>query len=119
MPLVAPIMPRKMLPPPTTIAISTPRSARALVTSAAMRCTTSESMPKLIDLSANASPESLSTTRRYLLSDISNSPLASADGSLLADLDPSEAAHCGVAPELGDKRPDGRLLVLHGRLLEE
>ena len=46
MPPLAPLMPRKMLPPPTTIAISTPRSARALVTSPAMRCTTSESMPK-------------------------------------------------------------------------
>src|SRR6202166_2241174 len=118
MPPLAPIMPRKMLPPPTTMAISTPRSARALVTSLAMRCTTSESIPKLIDLSANASPESLSTTRRYLLSDISGSlvcfrPCVPTGGSLLADLDPGEAAHGGIAPEPGDKRPDGRLLILH------
>src|SRR6185437_3355375 len=124
MPPFAPIMPRKMLPPPTTMAISTPRSARALVTSPAMRCTTSESMPKLIDLSANASPESLSTTRRYLLSAISSSfgpagGRARVGASLLANLDASEATNGGIAAETGDERTHGGLLVLHERLLDE
>ena len=41
-----------MLPPPTTIAISTPRSPRALVTSSAMRWTTTASIPNPIDLRA-------------------------------------------------------------------
>jgi hypothetical protein len=45
MPRVAPLMPRKMLPPPTTIAISTFRSRRASLTSCAMRNTTGASMP--------------------------------------------------------------------------
>src|SRR5690242_21689608 len=112
-------MPRKMLPPPTTIAISTLSSARAFVTSAAMRCTTSESMPKLSFWSANASPESLSTTRRYLLSDISRSSRAPTGGSLLADLDAREAAARGIAAEPGDERPHRRLLVLHERLLDQ
>ena len=67
MPRVAPPMPRKMLPPPTTTAISTSSSLRALVISSAMRCTTAASMPYPIVVSANASPESLSTTRWYRL----------------------------------------------------
>src|SRR6185295_16524927 len=119
MPPVAPLIPRKMLPPPTTIAISTLSSARAFVTSAAIRCTTSESMPKLSLRSANASPESLSTTRRYLLSDISGSLRAPADGSLLADLDAREATDRGTATEPGDERAHRRLLVLHERLLDQ
>src|SRR4051794_37722418 len=119
MPPVAPLMPRKMLPPPTTIAISTLSSARAFVTSAAMRCTTSESMPKLSDWSANASPESLSTTRRYLLSDISSSSRGRAGVSLLADLDAREAPDRGIAAQSGNERPNGRLLVLDERLLDE
>jgi len=49
MPLVAPVSPRKMLPPPTTIAISTPRSARAFVTSSAIRWTTAASIPNPMD----------------------------------------------------------------------
>src|SRR6476659_4073982 len=118
MPPVAPLMPRKMLPPPTTIAISTLSSARAFVTSAAMRCTTSESMPKLSFWSANASPESLSTTRRYLLSDISRSS-RSGVRSLLADLDAREATDRGIAAQPGHERPHGRLLVLHERLIDE
>src|SRR5690242_1972665 len=112
-------MPRKMLPPPTTIAISTLSSARAFVTSAAMRCTTSESMPKLSLRSANASPESLSTTRRYLLSDISRSSRAPAGGSLLADLDAREAANRGIAAEPRYERSHRRLLVLDERLLDQ
>src|SRR5215831_8177590 len=94
MPPVAPLMPRKMLPPPTTIAISTLRSA-------------------------NASPESLSTTRRYLLSDISRSSRAPAGGSLLADLDAREAANRGIAAEPRYERPHRRFLVLDERLLDE
>ena len=43
-------------------------AARASATSSAMRCTTAASMPKLVVVSANASPDSLRTTRRYWLS---------------------------------------------------
>src|SRR5438045_3341194 len=134
MPPVAPCMPRKMLPPPTTIAISTPRSARALVTSPAMRCTTSESIPKPTERSANASPESLSTTRRYLLSGISIS-LAFAGAwpgsfvvsrlrgrskwSVLTDLDAGETADGGIGAQGLHERADRLLLVLDERLLDQ
>src|SRR5947208_12482950 len=131
MPRVAPLIPRKMLPPPTTIAISTPRSARAFDASSAMRCTTSESMPKPIARSANASPESFRTTRRYRLSGI-DAPLVWSSWSpgrghagrtrralLLADLDAREAPNGGTVPQRLDERCDALLLVLHERLLEQ
>src|SRR6478752_6860694 len=126
MPPLAPLIPRKMLPPPTTIAISTPRSARALVTSPAMRCTTSESMPNPIERSANASPESFSTTRRYLLSDIStpsgSEPTSGSETtrwSVFADLDPGETTDGCTAAEALDQRADRLLLILDERLLDE
>src|SRR5260221_2348659 len=122
MPPDAPLIPRKMLPPPTMIAISTPRSARALVTSAAIECTTSESMPNPIERSANASPESLSTTRRYLLSGIRSSSRirVSQSGlggscpilrSVLADLDAGEPADRGSGTQALHQCADRLLLV--------
>ena len=44
-PAPAPAIPRQMLPPPTTMASSVPRSRRTSDTSPAMRATTSPSMP--------------------------------------------------------------------------
>src|SRR6185437_13258868 len=52
-----------ILPPPTTMHISVP-AAWASATSRAMRSTTSMLMPKLSS-PINASPETLSRTRRY------------------------------------------------------
>src|SRR6185312_14148515 len=63
MPLAEPARPRKILPPPTTMHISVP-AACASATSRAIRSTTSMLMPKLSS-PINASPETLSRTRRY------------------------------------------------------
>src|SRR5262249_7476597 len=126
MPRVAPVRPRKMLPPPTTIAISTPRSPRAFVTSSAMRCTTLASMPNPIFWSANASPESFSTTRWYRLAVIGNSSRAKSvvrranpRALFLSDLDPREPADVCIGPERLHDRVDRLLVVLHERLLDE
>src|SRR5947209_14190158 len=125
MPRVAPLMPRKMLPPPTTTAISTPRSTRAAATSSAMRCTTPASMPKLSDASANASPDSLSTTRRNRLSPtVAPSPLVTVSPwsravLLLAHFDAREPVHRGIRPERPQQLPDRRLRVAHVGLLDE
>ena len=51
-----------MLPPPTTMAICTLRASLASATSSANRLTTTASMPEPMEESANASPESLSST---------------------------------------------------------
>src|SRR6185369_12064708 len=124
MPRFSPLMPRQMLPPPTTTAISTPSSRRAAVTSSAMRCTTAASMPKPLSASANASPESLSTTRRYWLWCIPPSvivspfPLCGA-GLRLADLDAREAPDGGIRPETRHQLADGGLGLLDEALLEE
>src|ERR1700675_1162476 len=128
MPRVAPVRPRKMLPPPTTIAISTPRSARALVTSSAMRWTTTASIPNPIVWSAKASPESFSTTRGFPLGCIGNSSRAGsygsavgglADGLFLSDLDPCEPADVRLRAERLHDRVDRLLVVLDERLLEK
>src|SRR6185437_13851882 len=63
MPLAAPDMPRKMLPPPITMQICVPARV-AGSTSAAMRSTVSTSMPYDCP-PINASPEIFSSTRRY------------------------------------------------------
>src|SRR3954471_8160146 len=63
MPWAEPARPRKILPPPTTMHISVP-AACASATSRAIRSTTSILMPKLSS-PINASPETLSRTRRY------------------------------------------------------
>src|SRR6185436_1966823 len=134
MPRFSPLMPRQMLPPPTTIAISTPSSRRAAATSSAMRCTTAASMPKPLRASANASPESLSTTRPYWLRCcppsvmlslrlVRSRPLrprpARGGGSGLADLDAREAAHAGIRAETLHQLGDGGLRLLDEPLLEE
>src|SRR5215218_2549200 len=64
MPAASAVEPRTMLPPPTTTAICTPRSS----TSTSWRATPSmrsKPSPKPVAESANASPESFSSTRSY------------------------------------------------------
>src|SRR4051794_9744956 len=117
MPRVAPVSPRKMLPPPTTIAISTSRSRQAAATSSAIRCTTLASMPKPLVVSAKTSPESFRITRRYRLRAISATPPALA--SFLADLDSREAPDRRVGAEGLDDLGDRGLGLLHEPLLEE
>ena len=72
-PREAPFRPRKMLPPPTTMAISTLRASVASATSSASRLTTTASMPEPMEESANASPESLSSTLPHRLSGMRSS----------------------------------------------
>src|SRR5579884_1626159 len=125
MPRVAPLIPRKMFPPPTTIAISTPRSVRAAATSSAIRWATAASIPKPTDSSANASPESFSTTRPNRLWATPSPPVSSLPSAaarrtprlLLADLDPREAADGGATTERPEQLRDRRLRVTHERLL--
>src|SRR3954447_21263790 len=120
MPLVAPDMPRQMLPPPTTTAISTLSSTRASATSSAIRCTSAASMPKFVVVSANASPDSLRMTRRYSLSAISRLRARSCRRTLvLAHLHAGEPRELGVAAEPLDQFADADLGVLHRRLLEQ
>src|SRR5262249_9500370 len=116
MPRVAPDMPRQMLPPPTTTAISTPNSERASATSSAIRCTTAASMPKLMVPSAKASPDSLRTTRDYWPS----SPGGGMGRTLvLAHLHAGEPGELGVTAEALDQLGDADLRVLDRRLLEQ
>src|SRR5688500_2927549 len=104
MPAPAPVMPRQMLPPPTTMATSTPRF-RALTTSPATYSANLPSMPKEVS-PAKASPESLSRIRLYF---------ASGTGSLSIQVDLGEGGDGGVAEQLGDRL----LVVADERLLEE
>src|SRR5215471_7603229 len=115
MPRVAPDMPRQMLPPPTTTAISTPSSWRAYATSSAMRCTTAASMPYPVAVSANASPDSLSTTRRKRLW-LRGSTCRNL---LLAGLHAGEPRDGRTLAEPFEELADRHLRVLHGRLLEQ
>src|SRR5205807_5691216 len=110
-PREAPFRPRKMLPPPTTMAICTLRASTASATSSARRFTTTASMPEPMEESANASPESLSSTLPQRLSGIG--PL------LLADLDPDEPGDLGLGAEPRQQRPDGDLGIPYVALLEE
>src|SRR6266508_4194175 len=113
MPRSAPGMPRKMLPPPTTMAISTPSSACEAATSSAMRWTMWASMPKPVDVSAKTSPESFSTTRSYR--DASPTRLL----LLFADLDPDEPSDGCLLAELTQQLADRRLRLADERLLDE
>src|SRR4051794_37504746 len=63
MPAPAPVAPRQMLPPPTTMATSVSSSRRASASSMAMRSTISPSMVSSLAELANASPETFRTTR--------------------------------------------------------
>src|SRR5215218_1681519 len=105
MPAPAPAMPRQMLPPPTTMAISVPRSRRTSATSEAIRATVGPSIPKPVAGSANASPDSFSTTRLQL----PRMP------GLPADHDLGEAGDLRIAEKLGD----AELVVLDGVLLQQ
>src|SRR3954447_22737492 len=107
MPWPAPVIPRQMLPPPTTTAMSTSRSRRTSTISCASWRTMSPSMP-WPSLPANASPESLRTTRRHRAPPTVDRPSA-------ADRDLGEAHDLRAAEEVGDRL----LLVLHVVLLEE
>src|SRR2546421_8087104 len=108
----APLRPRKMLPPPTTMAICTLRASEASATSSASRLTTTASIPEPTEESANASPDSLSSTLPQRLS-------GTAATLLLADLDAGEAGHLGVGPEARQERPDRDLGVADEALLDE
>src|SRR5690242_18782714 len=123
MPRSAPGMPRKMLPPPTTTAISTPSSVFAAATSSAMRWTTAASIPVPVVVSANTSPESFSTTRSYRDASPNASPYAFSwrrlRGLFGADLDPNEPADGGILAELADQLADGGLRVTDEGLLDE
>src|SRR5581483_3372645 len=111
-PREAPFSPRKMLPPPTTMAIWTLRASTASATSSARRLTTTASMPEPMEESANASPDSLSSTLPQRLS-------ATTATLLLADLDPGEPGHLGIGPEARQQRPDRDLGVADEALLDE
>src|SRR4051812_28929246 len=112
MPAIAPVAPRQMLPPPTTTAISMPSSPRAAASSSAIRSTTPPSIVSSDALLANASPDSLRTTRRH--GPLSSAPAMAvrAPALALADLDPGEPGDGGVLQELRDRR----LRLLHEAL---
>src|SRR5438067_1258921 len=111
-PREAPFRPRKMFPPPTTMAICTLRASTASATSSARRLTTTASIPEPMEESANASPESFSRTLPHRLS-------ATTVSLLFADFDPREAGDLRPGAEAGQQRPDGDLRVPHEPLLEE
>src|SRR5918994_1892219 len=126
MPRSAPGLPRKMLPPPTTTAISTPSSVFAAATSSAMRCTTAASMPEPEAASANTSPDSFSTTRSYLDASPNASPyaffailLVTTRRLLVADLDPHEAADGRILAELAQQLADRGLRLAEERLPDQ
>src|SRR6478752_6202419 len=100
MPRSAPGMPRKMLPPPTAASI-----------------------PELVVVSANTSPDSFSTTRSYRDASPNASPYAFSrrpDPCLFgADLDPNEPADGCILAELAHQLADGGLRVTDEGLVEE
>src|SRR5687768_13851364 len=105
MPLAAAASPRKMLPPPTTIAISTPPSLASAICAAISRVT-SGSIPYCRD-PISASPESFSSTRRYagapmVRSSTSGGLFVNAVGGGLADRHPDEARDPDVLAEQRD-----------------
>src|SRR5271165_157642 len=112
------VLPRQMLPPPTTQAICTPLLATSLI-SCAIRYTASVSIGSPRPPPANASPLSLSRTRLYA----GCAPARTALMSRLADVEPGEPADLDVLPEdadgAGHKVGDRAALVAHERLLEQ
>src|SRR5688500_16078107 len=100
MPALAPVMPRHMFPPPTTTAISTPRSERTSAISDAICSTVGPSMPWPAP-PAKASPDSLRTT------------LGQTDSG--TDRDQAEPHDRRPAEDLGDRL----LLVADVLLLEQ
>src|SRR5581483_1812069 len=111
-PREAPFSPRKMLPPPTTMAIWTLRASTASATSSASRLTTTASMPEPMEESANASPESFSSTLPHRLS-------ATAASLLFADFEPHEPADLRLRAQPRQERSDDDLRVAHEALLDE
>src|SRR6476660_1058443 len=112
-------MPRKMLPPPTTIAISTLSSTRASATSSAMRWTTAASIPNEMLVSAKASPESFSTTRRNWLWVIGTPASVSRSTLFLAYFDAGEPANHRVGAEPVQEGADRDLGITYETLLEQ
>src|SRR5258708_11150768 len=124
-------LPRKMLPPPMTMATSTCRS-RTRLTGGAMVLTVSWSMARP-DGRRSASPLSLRSTRRYFGAWAAPDAIAvrlglardfaaraGVDHGSLADLEAGEARHHNVLFELGDGLVDellDLLLVVLGPLL--
>src|SRR5579883_259159 len=116
-PLPAALVPRQMLPPPMTMASSTPSSARAWAISEAMRSTTAASMVSSEAADARASPDILSTTRRQR-----GWPGLVAGKALSAPTPPSAPhRHLGEAGDPRRPQPlgDRLLLVLHPGLLQQ
>src|SRR5579875_117345 len=99
--------PLQMLPPPTTTAISVPRSWRTSTISRAIRSTTLPSMVSSAESLANASPDSLRTALRHwprpagrgVSPAALRSPMEMPAPSA-ADDDLGEAHHPGAAEEL-------------------
>src|SRR5579872_83686 len=117
-PSPAPIVPRQMLPPPTTTAISTPNSSQAAAISRASLATVAASMVSSEAALASASPESLSTTlcqRGFSDSVMVPTPLPSSAPGSGADDHLGEAREFRAAEQVGD----GALLVADVGLLEQ
>src|SRR5205823_1960344 len=132
MPAPAPVAPRQMLQPPTTMAISVSSSRRASASSIAIRSTIAPSMVSSLAELANASPETFRTTRFHgcvggvvtppscaeMYRNPLNSRVSVHPGTGLgsrADTDLSEADDLGVAEHL----LDALLVVLGVALLEQ
>src|SRR5690606_34316933 len=104
-----------MLPPPITIAISTPSAWTSRISSAIPRITVG-AMPKPFS-PARPSPESLMTIRRW-------AALAPSSGmAVRPQPEPHEAGHGHLGAELlaraREQLLDGPIGVLHERLLEQ
>src|SRR5271165_6040910 len=120
MPSPAPVVPRQMLPPPTTIAICTSSSSRALAISLASRATVEASIVSSEEELASASPESLSTIRCHRGITLSTSlgvtsVIGAAPARSRADNRLSEANELRVPEQL----PYGLLFVLDIGLIEQ
>src|SRR6476646_6963736 len=127
--------PRQMLPPPTTTAICTPIEVTS--TSCSARCSVAtDEMPNGGSPGENASPESLSSTRRYASVPRASTAVsgASVTGArppvamgwslgLLAQLEPGEPADRQLLADLSGnlvhQLRDRDLVVLHERLVEQ
>src|SRR6516165_7371880 len=106
MPLLSPVVPRQMLPPPTTTANCRPPASMACAISLAMRSTVAASMVSSDAAEARASPDILRTMRR-------GSPtIPSASG---ADDDLRERHDAGRA----EHGRDALLLVAHVALIQQ
>src|SRR6266545_1071239 len=114
MPCWLAVVPRRILPPPTTKPSWTPRACTAF-NSSVSRSMTPTSMPEPpARWAAQASPETFSRARPYASFPANSAP---------SELEPGEAAHldllAGLAGERLHQIADLDLVVLHERLLEQ